>query len=197
VTYGSTEASGVCKLAFEDLHRKPDSVGPPGPGVHVRLDDGELLVSSPFLFEGYFRNPAATAAALDDGWYRTGELAEIDGEGYVSIVGRASDMIRTGGETVAPSEVDAVVQDHPSVVDGAVAGVPHDDWGEVVTAFVVLRGGSTLTLHELQRHCDGRLARFKVPRRLVVVEAIPRTGATRQVQRRHLVALCDQSGSEV
>jgi fatty-acyl-CoA synthase len=187
VTYGSTEAGGVCKLSFEDLHRKAGSVGPPGPYVLVRVDDGELWTKSPFLFTGYFRNPDATAAALVDGWYRTGELGEIDEEGYVSIVGRSSEIIRTGGESVAPAEVDAVLLEHAAIADGAVAGVPHDDWGEVIAAFVVLHPGASLTLDDLQKHCHGHIAPFKVPRRLVVVDAIPRTGATRQVQRRLLV----------
>jgi acyl-CoA synthetase (AMP-forming)/AMP-acid ligase II len=187
VTYGSTEAGAVCKLAFEDIHRKPGSVGPPLPGVFVRVDDmGELWTRSPFLFDGYFRNAEATAAALVDGWYRTGELAEIDDDGFVSIVGRSSETIRTGGETVAPAEVDAVLLDHDAVLDAAVVGIPDEAWGEVVAAYVVVRPGATLTLEDLQRHCDGRLARFKVPRRLVVVDTIPRTGATRQVQRRLL-----------
>ncbi|MFC5749839.1 class I adenylate-forming enzyme family protein [Actinomadura rugatobispora] len=188
ITYGSTEAAGVCRLPFEDVRRKPGSVGPPVPGVRVRVEDGELWVRSPFLFDGYHRDERATRAALVDGWYRTGELAEIDGEGYISIVGRVSDMIRSGGESIAPAEVDGVIATHPAVLDAAVAGVPHDDWGEIVTAFVVPRPGASLSLPELQRHCDGRLARFKVPRRLVVVDAIPRTGATRQVQRRQLAA---------
>jgi acyl-CoA synthetase (AMP-forming)/AMP-acid ligase II len=188
VTYGSTEAAGVCRLPFEDVRRKPGSVGPPVPGVFVRVEDGELRVRSPYLFDGYYRDAEATDAALVDGWYRTGELAEIDDEGYISIVGRVSDMIRSGGETIAPAEVDGVLLTHPAVLDAAVAGVPHDDWGEIVTAFVVVRPGASLGLPELQRHCAGRLARYKVPRRLVTVEAIPRTGATRQVQRRRLAA---------
>jgi acyl-CoA synthetase (AMP-forming)/AMP-acid ligase II len=186
VIYGSTEASGVCRLGFEDLQRKPGSVGLPVPGVLVRLEDQELWVRSPFIFGGYFRNPEATEAALVDGWYRTGDLARIDDEGYVSIVGRRSDMIRTGGEYVAPAEVDGVVQDHPAVLDGAVTGVPDENWGEIVTAFVVVRPGSSLTLDELRRHCEAHLAGYKVPRQLVLVDSIPRTGATRQVQRRHL-----------
>jgi acyl-CoA synthetase (AMP-forming)/AMP-acid ligase II len=187
VTYGSTEASGVCKLPFEDLQRKPGSVGPPWPGVMVRIDDGQLLVKSPFLFDGYFRNAAATEAAFVDGWYQTGELADIDDEGYVSILGRVSDMIRSGGETISPAEVDTVLLEHPAVVDAASAGVPDDSWGEIVTAFLVLRPGASITLEELQQHCNNRLARYKTPRRLVLVDSIPRTGATRQVQRRQLV----------
>ena len=178
----------VCSLWPEDVHRKPGSVGPPAAGSEVRLaDDGELWVRNACLFSGYFRDEAATAAAVVDGWYRTGELAEVDDEGYYYIVGRTKDLIRTGGETVAPVEVDQVVQSHPAIVDAAVAGVPDEDWGEVITAFVVVRDGHTFDLVALREHCQGRLAAHKHPRRLVTVDAIPRTGATGQVQRRLLV----------
>lgn len=188
ITYGSTEAGGVCRLWPQDTHRKPGSVGPPALGCEVRLsDDGELLVRNPVLMNGYFRDPEATAAALVDGWFHTGDLAERDEEGYYSIVGRVREVIRTGGETVAPAEVDDVVSTAPGVVDAGVAGVPDDDWGELVTAFVVLQPGRSLDLAELRRHCQGRLASYKHPRRLMVVDALPRTGATRQIQRRTLV----------
>lgn len=189
IYYGSTEAGGVCRLPPADVRRKPGSVGPPCIGAQVRLDDGELVTRTLAMMNGYFRDPEATAAAMtEDGWYRTGDLAERDEDGYYSIVGRAKDIIRTGGESVSPAEVDLVVQAHPAVLDGAVVGVPDDDWGEIVTAFVVLRPGSSLELGELRAFCEGRLAAFKHPRRLVVVGEIPRTGATRQVQRRLLVA---------
>ncbi|HXA31127.1 MAG TPA: fatty acid--CoA ligase family protein, partial [Acidimicrobiales bacterium] len=188
ITYGSTEAGGICRLWPQDVHRKPGSVGPPALGCEVRLsDDGELLVRNPVLMNGYFRDPEATASALADGWFHTGDLAERDDEGYYSIVGRAREVIRTGGETVAPAEVDDVVSTAPGVVDAGVAGVPDDDWGELVTAFVVLQPGRSLDLDELRRHCQGRLASYKHPRRLVVVDALPRTGATHQIQRRTLV----------
>lgn len=190
VNYGSTEASSVCTLWPQDVLRKPKSVGPPSPGVYLRTDENdELWVNSAQLFSGYYNNPEATAQALVDGWYRTGELAEVDDEGYYYITGRASDIVRTGGETVAPAEVDLVLQAHPAVLDAAVAGVPHDDWGEVLTAFVVLAPGHSLDVPELRRHCEGRLATFKHPRQVVVVDQIPRTGATGQVQRRRLVEL--------
>jgi acyl-CoA synthetase (AMP-forming)/AMP-acid ligase II len=186
IGYGATEAGGLCTLAAEDLFRKAGSVGLPAPGVLVRIEEGELWVRSPQMFSGYFRNPEATAAAVVDGWYRTGDLVERDDEGYVWVVGRVKDMIRTGGETVAPSEVDVVLQRHPAVADGAAAGIPDDDWGEIVAAFVVLRPGQTLDLAEVRRHCEGTLANFKHPRRLYLVDAIPRTGPTGQVQRRRL-----------
>jgi acyl-CoA synthetase (AMP-forming)/AMP-acid ligase II len=188
ITYGSTEAGGVCRLWPQDIHRKPGSVGPPALGSEVRLsEDGELLVRNPVLMNGYFRDPEATAAALVDGWFHTGDLAERDDEGYYSIVGRAKEVIRTGGETVAPVEVDNVVLSIPGVVDAGVAGVPDDDWGELITAFVVLEPGCSLDLATVRRHCEGRLASYKHPRRLVVVDALPRTGATHQIQRRVLV----------
>jgi acyl-CoA synthetase (AMP-forming)/AMP-acid ligase II len=195
VTYGSTEAGVVTQLWPEDVLRKPGSVGPPVPGVFVRIDEGELLVQNPWLTSGYFRDAQATAAALDGGWYRTGELAEIDADGHCLIVGRVKDVIRSGGETVSPVEVDLVIGDHPAVLDAAVAGVPDEEWGEIVTAFVVVRAGSDVDLAALRAHCEGRLARFKHPRRLVHVDAIPRTETTGQVQRRLLVELAqDQPG---
>ena len=188
VTYGSTEAGGVCRLWPQDVLRKPGSVGPPALGCEVRLaEDGELLVRNPVLMNGYFRDPEATAAALVDGWFHTGDLAERDEEGFYSIVGRVKEVIRSGGETVAPAEVDDVLLSVPGVADAAVVGVPDDDWGELITAFVVLDPGRSLDLAALRRHCEGRLAAFKHPRRLVVVDALPRTGATRQVQRGMLV----------
>ncbi|HEX4218959.1 MAG TPA: AMP-binding protein [Acidimicrobiales bacterium] len=195
ITYGSTEAGGVCRLWPQDIHRKPGSVGPPALGCEVRLsEDGELLVRNPVLMNGYFRDPEATAAALVDGWFHTGDLAERDEEGYYSIVGRAREVIRSGGETVAPVEVDDVVLTIPGVVDAGVAGVPDDDWGEVVTAFVVLQPGRSLDLATVRRHCEGRLASYKHPRRLVVVDALPRTGATHQIQRRVLVEWAQAGG---
>ena len=189
VTYGSTEAGVVCQLWPEDVLRRPGSVGPPVPGVFLRLDEGQLVVRNPWLMSGYFGDPESTAASLDGGWYRTGELAEIDRHGHCLIVGRVKDVIRTGGETVAPAEVDLVISDHPAVADAATAGVPDDEWGEIVTAFVVLRAGADLDVEALRVHCEGRLARYKHPRQLVRVDTIPRTETTGQVQRRLLVEL--------
>jgi acyl-CoA synthetase (AMP-forming)/AMP-acid ligase II len=188
ITYGSTEAGAVCQLWPTDIFRKPGSVGLPALGSEVRLaEDGEILVRNSMLMNGYFRDPEATAAALAGGWFHTGDLGVQDEEGYFSIVGRAGDVIRTGGESVAPVEVDLVLQGAPGVADAAVAGTPDDNWGEVICAFVVPRPGETVDLASLRQHCEGRLATFKHPRRLMLVESLPRTGATRQIQRRILV----------
>jgi acyl-CoA synthetase (AMP-forming)/AMP-acid ligase II len=189
VFYGSTEAGPGVQLDDPDLFRKPGSVGRAQPGVDVRLtDEGEVCMTSPFLMDGYFAAPDATAEVLLDGWYHTGDLGALDDEGYLSITGRARDVIRTGGETVAPVEVEAVLGSHPDIAEVAVVGVPDTQWGEVVTAVVVTRAGAaTPDVDALRAHCDSRLAPFKQPRRVVVVDALPRTPATGQVQRTLIV----------
>jgi fatty-acyl-CoA synthase len=185
VFYGSTEAGSVASLDDADVARKPGSCGVPAPGAEVRLDGGEVCVRGPLLFDGYFGDADATAAALVDGWYRTGDLAERDDEGYLTIVGRVRDVVRTGGETVAPAEVEAVLLDHPAVGDVAVVGLPDPEWGEIVCAVVVaVPGADPPDLATLRDHCGARLARYKQPRRLALVDTIPRTAATGQVQRR-------------
>jgi len=188
VFYGSTEAGSVASLDHADIGRKPGSCGVPAPGTQTRIaPDGELWVRGPLLFDGYLHDEAATAEALVDGWYRTGDLAEADDEGYLTIVGRARDVIRTGGETVSPTEVEAVLAAHPALSDVAVIGVPDPTWGEVVCAVVVTAPGAPApSLEDLRAHCAPTLAAFKHPRRLEVTEAIPRTSSTLQVQRRLL-----------
>ena len=187
IYYGSTEAGSAATLPDVDVLRKPGSVGLPSPGVELRLaDDGEICVRSAYLMDGYFEDAAATAEALRDGWFHTGDLGELDLEGYLHVTGRKKDVIRTGGESVTPAEVEAALARHPRVAEVAVVGVPDVQWGEVVCA-VVVPAGSAPTLVELQRHCEGELAPFKRPRRLELVDALPRTAATGQVQRALLV----------
>ncbi|MGZ8734681.1 MAG: class I adenylate-forming enzyme family protein [Acidimicrobiia bacterium] len=187
VFYGSTEAGAGTVLGDADVLRKPGSVGLPQAGVSLRLTDaGEVCLRSELLMDGYFDDPDATAAALDaDGWYHSGDLGALDDEGYLSIVGRLRDVIRTGGESVAPSEVEGVLAAHPEVVEVAVVGVPDARWGEVVCAVVVAAG--PVELDDLRAFCADRLARFKQPRRLQLVSELPRTAATGQVQRALLV----------
>jgi acyl-CoA synthetase (AMP-forming)/AMP-acid ligase II len=162
IVYGSTEAGTGTMLGDADVLRKPGSVGLPPPGGDLRL-------------------------SLRNGWYHTGDLGALDDEGYLTIVGRVRDVIRTGGEGVSPSEVEAVLATHPAVHEVAVVGVPDTTWGEIVCAVVVPAPGVSLTLEEIQAHCQGKLARFKQPRRLERIDALPRTAATRQIQRRLLV----------
>jgi acyl-CoA synthetase (AMP-forming)/AMP-acid ligase II len=189
VFYGSTEAGPGVQLGDADLFRKPGSVGVPQAGVDLRLTDtGEVSLRSPFLMDGYFDAPDETAAVLRDGWYHTGDLGAIDDEGYLSIVGRARDVIRTGGETVVPPEVEQVLAAHPAVADVVVVGVPDPQWGEIVTAVIVTTDGSPPPdVDAVRAFCAGRLAPFKQPRRVVAVDALPRTAATGQVQRTLIV----------
>ncbi|HZU80000.1 MAG TPA: class I adenylate-forming enzyme family protein, partial [Acidimicrobiales bacterium] len=188
VFYGSTEAGTVSCLEQRDMARKPGSCGVSAPGVEVDIGhDGEVLVRSTTLFDGYLDDEVASAAALADGWFHTGDLGEIDDEGYLRIVGRTGELIRTGGESVSPSEVEAVLRRHPLVADVAVVGVPDSTWGEVVCAVIVPVGPAAPTVDEIRDHCRSQLAGFKHPRRLEMVDAIPRTPATGQVQRRLLV----------
>ena len=197
VYYGSTEAGPATLLADADLVRKPGAVGLPPPTVEVRLaDDGEVCVHSPLLMDGYFENTGATDDALrplepgGPAWYHTGDLGVLDDEGYLSIIGRARDILRSGGETISPGEVETVLADHPGITEVAVVGIPDVEWGEIVCAVVVAAPGFTTAfdVDALRAHCAGRLAPFKHPRRVEVVDALPRTAATGQVQRALLVA---------
>ena len=188
IYYGSTEVGSAASLPDADVLRKPGSVGPASPGADLAISEaGEVLSRSAYLTDGYFDDAEATTAALRDGWFHTGDLGELDDEGYLTIVGRMKDLIRTGGESVAPAEVEAALARHPSVAELAVVGIPDLRWGEIVCAVVVLAPGRRLDLVDLQKHCEGRLAPFKKPRRLEIVEELPRTPATRQVQRALLV----------
>jgi malonyl-CoA/methylmalonyl-CoA synthetase len=163
-----------------DGERRPGSVGLPLPGVDVRLGaDGGVEVSGPNVFSGYWERPDATAAAFtDDGWFRTGDVGELDPDGYLRLVGRASELIISGGYNVYPREVEDAILTHPDVVDAAVIGVPDDTWGERVVAFVVLRAGSAYDGSALDAalgaHVAERLAPYKHPRSWTVLEAIPR-----------------------
>jgi len=189
IAYGSSEAGSVCTLGPDDIDRKPGSVGLPVPGVAIEEGaNGEMLVSSPMVFSSYFRDEAATSRAFERGFFRTGDLAQMDAEGYRSVIGRAGDLIRSGGEWVSPAEVESVLQSHPAIADAAVLGTVDGDWGQIVTAYVVARAGHQVTLDSLRAHCASSLAPHKHPRRLKLVDVLPRTPATGQIQRRLLEA---------
>jgi fatty-acyl-CoA synthase len=173
--YGLTEAApNVLCLPPEDAVRKLGYAGKPYPLVDVRLSaEEELQVRGPNVFPGYWRNPQATAEAFtEDGWLRTGDVAERDDEGFYRIKGRLKDMYISGGENVYPAEIEAVLHEHPQVADAAVVGVADERWGEVGVAFVVAEA----TEEELLEWCRARLARFKVPKSFRFVGEIPRNG---------------------
>ncbi len=195
--YGLTEASpNVLCLANEDAARMVGYSGKPYPHVAVAVADpvtgeildgaatGELLVGGPGVFAGYFRDPVATAAVLADGWLRTGDLVERDAEGYIKVVDRLKDIYISGGENVAPAEVEAALLGHPAVAQAAVVGVEDERWGETGVAFVVVRPGMATDEQELLEHCASQLARFKVPVRIETVAALPRTALNKVLRGR-------------
>lgn len=185
--YGLTEAGpNNFWLPPADIRRKPGSVGWPLFQVDARVVDaegrdcpanqpGELWLRGPHVFAGYFNQPAETARVIDQGWLRTGDVAVADDDGAFSIVGRLKDIIISGGENVYPAEVEAVLASHPGVAEVALIGVPDERWGEVGRAVVVPRGD--LDPGDLLAFCAGRLARYKVPKSVVLVAELPRTGA--------------------
>lgn len=188
IYYGSTEVGTANALSDADVLRKPGSVGPAAVSVDVRLaDDGEICVRSPFLCDGYFDDPQATAGALIDGWFHTGDLGALDADGHLSITGRKKEVLRTGGESVSPAEVEAVLRLVPGLEDVALVGLPDPHWGDLLCAAVVPKPGIEISLAALQAFCDGKLAGFKKPRRIARMAALPRTTATNQVQRTLLV----------
>ncbi|HYF18000.1 MAG TPA: AMP-binding protein [Ramlibacter sp.] len=192
--YGSTEASIVTVLRPADQLRKIACVGQPMHATHVRVVDdegrdmatgevGELAVSSPYLFAGYLNLPEVTAQAFRGEWFVTGDLARQDDEGYVYLVDRKSDMIISGGENVYPREVEEVLLAQPAVAECGVTGAPHPYWGEQVTAFVVLRPGARADAAGLQAACRERLSRYKVPKDIHFVPALPRNTMGKVVRR--------------
>ena len=182
--YGLTEAApNVLCLPPEDAVRKAGWAGKPYPFVEVRLSpEGELQVRGANVFAGYWRNPEATAAAFEDGWLRTGDVAEEDAEGNYRIRGRLKDMYISGGENVYPAEVEGVLHEHAAVADAAVVGVPDERWGESGIAFVVLGPGAETTEGELRDWCRERLARYKVPREVRFMAELPRSAMNKVVK---------------
>ncbi len=189
VAYGSTEIGRGAVLIDDDIEARPGSVGLPPPAVDARIDaDGELLLRGPTMFTEYLGRPDATAAAIDtDGWFHTGDLAEADDDGYLSITGRRSEGIRSGGAGSAPVEVETALRPHPAGAEVAVVGLPDPQWGEVVCAAIVPRPGAVLpTVDELRAHVAAVLVGPKQPRVVVEVGELPRTDATGQIRRAHL-----------
>lgn len=172
--YGMTETVMLVSNPH-DGERRPGTVGLPLPGVDVRLDPStaEILVKGPNVFDGYLDQPEATADSFtDDGYFRTGDIGELDDAGYLRIVGRAKELIISGGYNVYPREVEDVLRAHPSVVDAAVVGTPSEEWGEVVTAYV--QATDDFDADELLAFAAGQLAPYKKPRQVHRIDAVPR-----------------------
>jgi acyl-CoA synthetase (AMP-forming)/AMP-acid ligase II len=182
--YGSTEFGAALGLNDSDISRKPGSVGLPLPGNETRIIDGELQLRSLSMMDGYFNLPEQTAAVFDGGWYRSGDLVEADEEGFLTINGRSREVIRSGGETISPAEVEIALAGFPGIKSVAIIGLPDAIWGEVVCAAVVLEGQQECpSVEALRAHLTDRLASFKHPRRVVSLTDMPKTAATGQVMR--------------
>jgi acyl-CoA synthetase (AMP-forming)/AMP-acid ligase II len=196
--YGSTEAGIVTVLKPKEQLKKLGSCGREVIGSDVILfydekgdlvtrpnEVGELYSRSPMLFEGYWKDPERTAAAMKGEYFSAGDMGMRDEEGYIYLVDRKANMIISGGENIFPSEVENIVGSHPKVKDVAVIGVPHEKWGEQVTAVVVLHEGQTATAEEISGFCRGKIAGFKTPKKVIFIadDEMPRTGAGKILHR--------------
>ena len=189
--YGGTEGGGVLALSHlgDPLEYRVGSAGRPFAGMEVRIADpetgealppgkrGEITYRGPGLFDGYFKDPEQTAAAFDaDGFFHSGDLGVLDADGRLSFIGRLKDMLKVGGENVAAAEIEGLIAEHPAIAEVQVVGAPDERYQEVPCAFVMLRPGATLELDELVELLYGRVATYKIPRYLRVVDEWPMSG---------------------
>ncbi|MDE2750559.1 MAG: o-succinylbenzoate--CoA ligase [Chloroflexota bacterium] len=196
-TYGLTEASSQVATARPDLvYRKPGTAGKPLMFTQVRIRDekgddaaagvpGEILVKGDTVMRGYYGEPAATAAALRDGWLHTGDIGYLDEDGDLFILQRREDLIVSGGENIYPAEVEERLRRHPAVAEAVVIGLPDAAWGQSVAAALQLAPGARASAEEIEAHARAHLASYKIPRRFAFVDALPRT-ASGKIQRRKL-----------
>ena len=206
--FGMTEMGpGVFALDPWDAHRKMGSIGLPNLLVEAKVvredgriagagEEGELLLRSPSIFGGYLTMAEETAKAVRDGWLHTGDIVKRDDEGFFWVVGRSKNVIRSGAESIYPEEVEKVLLEHPAVVEAVVIGVRDEKWGEVPKALIVLREGARITKDELVEFCMGKIAKYKIPKYIQVVKAIPKTDVGK-VSRRKLVELFGEPRDEI
>ncbi|MFT0800910.1 AMP-binding protein [Bacillus swezeyi] len=192
IAYGQTEASPVITQTRVDdsLRRRVETVGRALPNIEVKITEpgtnqevergkqGELCTRGSHVMKGYYKNPAATAAAIDeDGFLHTGDLAVMDEDGYCRITGRLKDMVIRGGENIYPREIEEFLYQHPKILDVQVVGIPDEIYGEEVSAWIKLKKGESLTAQELQTYCKGNIAHYKIPRYIAFVDEFPMTAS--------------------
>ncbi|EFI50876.1 AMP-dependent synthetase and ligase [Afipia sp. 1NLS2] len=201
-TYGLTETTSINVMNPLRGPRKPGSIGRPLPPSEIRIVDGqgkelpagatgEIEIRGPTVMKGYYKDPDATAATIRGGWVRSGDLAKVDDDGYIFIVGRKKETIIRGGENISPLEVEQIIARHPAVREAAAVGIPDRIYGEVVAACVVKR--DDVTESELIRHCSEYLASFKVPARIAFVDELPRNPIGKFIRRALLPYFKDES----
>ena len=185
-TYASTDSGQMAISKPSDMEHKPHAAGRPVWCVDLRIVDdrdrpvkvgeiGEIVCQSPLATEGYYKNPEATSASFRDDWFYTGDLGYFDEEGYLFVAGRKKDMVKSGGISIYPLEIESVIYSHPDILEAAVIGVPDAQWGEAVKAVVVLKPGSSIQGDELLVFCKARLAPYKVPKSVEVLNSLPHT----------------------
>jgi fatty-acyl-CoA synthase len=193
--YGQTETSTITWLPVKEASRKLGSVGIPVFHGDVRVVDkqgsrvkageiGEIVVGGYITMNGYWGKPDLTAETIREGWLHTGDLATVDEDGFVYIVDREKDMFISGGENVYPAEVEKLYLEHPKILNAAVVGVPDEKWGEVGAVFIVLKEGENMTEEEALRFCDGRIARYKMPKHVRFAKDLPMTAAQKIMRNR-------------
>ncbi len=193
--YGQTEIAPVATILFPEEHAlRLGSAGRPALHVETRIVDdamqsigpgeiGEIVHRSPQLLSGYWNDPARTAEAFAGGWFHSGDLGVCDADGYITVVDRKKDMIKTGGENVASREVEEILYQHAAISEVAVIGLPDPKWIEAVTAVIVLRDGHVMTAADVRDHCAGNLSGFKVPKNIVFVDTLPRNASGKILKR--------------
>ena len=185
-TYASTDSGQMAISRPSDMEKKPLSSGRPVWCVELRIVDdggrpvpvkevGEIICKSPLATQGYYKNPEATRAAFHNGWFHTGDQGYFDEEGYLYVVGRKKEMIKSGGISIYPLEIESVLYSHPAVLEAAVIGVPDPEWGESVKAVVVLKDGFRLRGEDLIGFCKERLAPYKSPKSVEIISSLPHT----------------------
>jgi len=194
--YGLSETSPVASFNHPGAERKPGSIGTPVTGVEMRVvgadgaepgvgEVGEIAIRGHNVMQGYWGQPDATAAAIPDGWFRTGDLGRMDEDGYFYIVDRKKEMIIRGGYNVYPREIEEVLYEHPAVAEAAVIGIAHDSLGEEVAAAVAVKPGAAARPDELRDYVKQRVAAYKYPRYLWLVDGLPK-GPTGKILRREV-----------
>lgn len=199
-TYASTDSGQMAISKPADMEAKPNAAGRPVWCVDLRIVDdqskpvkvgdvGEIICQSPLATHGYYKNPEATNAAFLNGWFYTGDLGYFDEEGFLFVVGRKKDMVKSGGISIYPLEIESIIYSHPEVLEAAVIGVPDDQWGEAVKAVVVVKPDSTVRAENLLAFCKERLSDYKVPKSVEFRTSLPHTeiGKVNKVKLRELI----------
>jgi len=209
--YGQTETSGpVTYVMGEDFFNNPYTCGQPRRGMEVAIWDennypvpaghiGEIMVRSKTTIPGYWRNEQASKELYSDGWLHTGDLGKLDQNGFLYMMGRKKELVKTGGENVYPGEVEDVLRKHPAIEDVAIIGLPDPEgWGELVVAIIVLKAGENLSLEEVKDFCRGRIAGYKIPKAIKIVEELPKnlTGKVMRMELQKRFADSDLAAAE-